>query len=390
MNISLTSFYVISDLKFSYASLCLLKAFNRSYFRVRTLDLSRNNISTVYANTIKGLFTYLILEENIIASFESNAFGSMPNLVDINFANNVIRHLHFDDAFEFNQSRVNKLDFSFNEIKALFGEFFVRFPNLKQLDLSNNNLLSLGNNGDFFWLNNLEILYLSNNQILTIRNVTFRNLACLKYLNLHNNLLYDLNERLFRGLSKLERLILSKNKIEFIENQHFTGLASLIVLDLSENALKSLESRDLFDKMPLLKTLLLGSNRIQSINNSIPQQIEELDLSLNKMRLLNFSSTTLMSPTKITLNLAYTSFKYDRSRVVDLRNSTSLKVFNLSSTNSDFILGLNFSSANLNIEELDLSFNDLSLLPKNYFASLVKLTRLYMQKTNLIRFEYMR
>ena len=120
----------------------------------------------------KGLFKYLILSENSITSFEVNSFGYLPYLMDIDFAKNLLKSLNFQEAFEFNQTNVVKLDFKFNLIKSISSIFFNRFSNLQRLDLSNNNFLLLGKNY-FLNLDYLENLELSHNQILTVENETF-------------------------------------------------------------------------------------------------------------------------------------------------------------------------------------------------------------------------
>ena len=108
-----------SYLYFSYESLLLLKHRNYSHFHCDTLDLSRNKIAAMHANSVKGLFKRLLLRGNSIALFEPNSFGYMPNLVEIDFSKNLIKELNFADAFEFSQPNVTRLDFNSNKIKSI-------------------------------------------------------------------------------------------------------------------------------------------------------------------------------------------------------------------------------------------------------------------------------
>ena len=77
--------------------------------------------------------------------FEDGAFHYMPNLNEIDFSQNLIKDLDFHASFTFNQTNMTKLDFNSNEIKSITSQFFAKFPNLNQLDLSSNKLPWLKN-----------------------------------------------------------------------------------------------------------------------------------------------------------------------------------------------------------------------------------------------------
>jgi internalin A len=307
----------------------------------------------------------------------------MPNLIEIDFSQNLIKELNFHASFEFNQTNLTKLDFHFNQIKSISSEFFTKFPNLIQLDLSFNKLQSLKTTF-FANLNTLQVLNLSTNQIFSIEKNSFAFLGTLIYLNLRNNLIYDLSGDLFRNLSNLSELNLSQNKIEFISKDHFIGLSSLKVFDLSENMLKSL-SRDSFDLVSsTLGSLILKLNRIQT-NGDFTYNLKRLnflDLSSNNIVNLHLNST---NSTITQLDLSNNNLS--KNQIWNFFDN--LTILNLSKTNVDLILSLNFSTKS-KMEELDLSFNNLIVLPINYLANLKNLKKLNLKETNLIEFNILK
>ena len=383
--ISVSSFRGIDYLRFCYKSLTRLKFYTHDHFDVTTMDLSRNKIATVFAFTIKGLFKYLNMRENSIQHFEACSFRYMPNLVEIDLAKNLISEINFHAAFEYNQTSVQRLDFRSNQIKLVSSDFFHRFPNLVHLDLSWNKLPLLRKH-DLLNLNRLRHLDLGNNQILTVERGSFHGLASLNDLNLQNNLIYDLDGDLFVKLALLDVLNLSQNKIEFILAEQFSGLISLRVLDLSENLLKTLHTNTFEEVSSSVEILILKSNQIHSYEHFAHnlKRLQLLDLSFNSIRLLNFSLTFVGLNYSLTrLDLSHTNFGNER---VDLNSLHNLKSLNLSRTNGGFILSLKFA-VNSSIEELDLSFNNLALLPPDFFANLKKLRKLNLKETQLIEIE---
>ena len=314
--------------------------------------------------------------------FEQEAFRYMPNLIDIDFSQNLITDLDFYFSFEFNQTKVTKLDFHSNQIKLIRSHFFTKFPHVKQLDFSFNKLQYL-KNIFFTFLNDLDVLDLSSNQILTIENSTFDYLNSLKYLNLRNNLIYDLSGQLFRNLSNLIELNMSKNKIESISKEHLEGLSSLKMLDLSENLFKSLNKDTFSFVASSIETLILKLNRIHTNGGFVfdLKRLKYLELSCNSIIHLNLSSILSIS------HLDLSSNNLRQVQNWNLFENTSF--LNMSKTNAEFILKLKFSTY-ANIEELDLSFNNLTSLPGNYLANLKKLAKLCLKETNLIQFDILK
>jgi Leucine-rich repeat (LRR) protein len=370
-NISLSS--MSSDLKclyLSYESLSHLKDYTDDFFPFKVLDLSKSKMSTLYARTIKGMFLTLILSENKLFSFEDNSFTYLPNLVEIDFTKNLIKSLDFHEAFAFSQLNMTRLVFNSNRIEHISPEFFLKFPALSHLDLSNNNFYSLTKR-DFLNLFHLECLILNSNQILSIEKKTFTYLPSFRRLELKNNLIYDL--LFLANLKSLNELVLSGNQIEKFEYPP----ANLSLLDLSQNRLSSFETVDSIAKN--LKTLILNSNQIKKIDLFNFDRLEYLDMSYNGLTMVNFSSKNIISH----LNL--------NGNQMENMNMNSLKyVKNLSPSNTSAVLVLNLDLAfSPNLEELDVSLNNLSAVDKNYFLNLKSLRRLNLSQTLVGDYEFL-
>ena len=382
-HITATSLTGIDYLRFSYKSLLLLTNNSHLHFDVANLDLSQSRIALLATNSLKGLFAYLNLAENSLTSLETNAFARLPNLARIDFGHNLLANLSFEHAFQYEQANVTALNFKWNKIKTISAAFFRTFPRLNRLDLSENSLLGVSKSY-FACLTRLRRLDLSGNHILTIEHSSFATLEELTHLNLTNNLVYELSADLFSNLTQLEELKLGKNKLEFVYKDYFRGLVSLKHLDLSENLLRTLP-RDTFAYLTSMRTLRLNANRIRAYACSSLEQLEFLDLSRNQISTLNFNvSLAGLARTLSHLDLSRNEFGHEAT---DLGFFACLRVLHLSETNSAFVLSLRFRPTS-SIEDLDLSGNDLALLPSDYFANLGNLRRLNLRGTNLVRLDF--
>jgi len=83
--ISINSFTSINHTLFSYESLVSMRECHSNVFDFYSLDLSKSNISTLVAGTIRGKFSMLSLDDNILYSFEANSFSNLSFLTEISF-----------------------------------------------------------------------------------------------------------------------------------------------------------------------------------------------------------------------------------------------------------------------------------------------------------------
>ncbi|XP_072549731.1 toll-like receptor 5 [Salminus brasiliensis] len=134
----------------------------------------------------------------------------------------------------------------------------------------------------FRHLPDLEEVLLASNAINQIDNNAFLGMAHLRMLNLSYNLLDKIDSRTFSNLPSLEVLDLSYNNLRILLRDSFSGLPNLIYLDLTDNSLQNLHT---MAKLPQLKELFLGNNKIRSLyglSDSI-RNATVLHLAYNKL-----------------------------------------------------------------------------------------------------------
>ncbi len=138
---------------------------------------------------------------------------------------------------------LNELIFRNNGMKIVNERLLIIFPNIKILDLSQNEIEQLKKNAFHSpQASHLVELHLERNQIQSIDRFIFSSLHNLKYLNLKENRIIFLEDLALKSLPKLEILDLSRNKITTLTDQTFEGLESLQDLTISYNPLKNIAS----------------------------------------------------------------------------------------------------------------------------------------------------
>ena len=158
-------------------------------------------------------------------------------------------------------------------------------------------------------------------------------------------------------------------------------MSSLKMLDLGENLLKSLNSDSFAFISSTIEILILKLNKIQKNADFIYilKRLKFLDLSFNNISHLDLNSCPFLSLSRMDLSNNRLNL-YEKWSFLE-----KLTFLNLSNSNATLILSLNFS-INSNIEELDLSFNNLISLP--YFINnLKKLKKLILKETNLTQLD---
>ncbi|XP_071113812.1 toll-like receptor 4 [Haliotis cracherodii] len=90
---------------------------------------------------------------------------------------------------------------------------------------------------------NVTSLDISDNQITVVRNLTFQNCGCLKYINLNNNLLITMEPDALVGVFSLTTLLLASNKLSHNNNSLpeglFRDLGNLHTINLENNKMKA-------------------------------------------------------------------------------------------------------------------------------------------------------
>ncbi|NXC18591.1 LRC32 protein, partial [Corythaeola cristata] len=384
--------------------------------RLRTLDLSGNKMTRLVA----GIFwstprlRELDLSDNYIMEIEEGAFEALEELEVVNLA---LNSLHCISGFSLTQLRV--LNLSHNALELFVSEEGAEPYLLQVLDLSHNRLLSFPELPKARYLTHLN---LSNNLIASLPpgshhleefvlrykdmvrfNGTSRTGADLTHvadLDLSSNRLQLFPFSFFHSLGSLRSLSLARNCLQDVTGEPLTGgtepsdrspvppaRAALSVrsLDLHSNAIRALP-RWFFDSLPQLEAIDLGSNGLQPCESqrggnsgreshapapggtctpfyNLPH-LKHLSLCKNNITRLQpyaFSQTSLLS--------------------LDLSGNKDLFV------PKEALVGLEFSLQKLSLrgnqmgdskaelpcldalKVLDLSGNNLSLLPTGLFCS---------------------
>ncbi len=230
------------------------------------------------------------------------------------------------------------LDLSNNQIKDISG--ISKIPYLKHLDLSNNGISNIKALGALKFLKTLKINNNKNlNEIDAIGNLEY-----LEKLDLSNNNIKYLPS--FKGLIYVKDLNLSNNKIENINS--LNALKYLETVDLSSNKIGNIEP--LRDCVQILDLNISGNEKIRSLSSiSNLRRIKKLNASDNRINdISGIYNMAYIEDLDISSNEVY-----DISQVSRL---TTLKNLNLSSNNINDVSSI---SDLKNLEMLELGGNNI-------------------------------
>ena len=149
---------------------------------------------------------------------------------------------------------------------------------LEVLDLSNNDLPSLPDNG-FTSLRQLQNLFLQDNKMTNLAERAFVGLVALQRLNVSSNQLTNLPPELFQSSRDIKELHLNNNSISVLAPGLLAGLDQLLVLDLSNNQLTNTwVNRDTFSGLVRLVILNLAHNKITRLDSHVLQDLYSLQI----------------------------------------------------------------------------------------------------------------
>ncbi|NWH67402.1 LRC32 protein, partial [Geococcyx californianus] len=396
---------------------------------LRTLDLSGNRMTRLPAGIFRSSsqLRLLDLSNNYIMEIEEGVFEALEELEVLNLA---LNSLHCISGFSLTQLRV--LNLSHNALELFSSEEGAKPYLLQALDLSCNRLLYFPELPKAHYLTHLN---LSNNLIASLLprshqpgefvlpykemarfNSTLQSMAALTRvadLDLSNNRLQLFPFAFFHSLGSLQSLSLARNCLQDVAGKSPAGstephdrlpsppeLAALSVrsLDLHDNALHVLP-RWFFDALPQLERIDLGSNSLQPCEGQgsdwgscVPALGGTCTPFYNVSRLKHLS----LHNNNITRLHPYT-FNQTSLLSLDLSGNEGLFV------SKEALAGLEFSLQKLSLrgnqmdeskaelpclhtlKVLDLSGNNLSLLPAGLFCS--PLESLDVRNNNLLTLE---
>lgn len=262
------------------------------------VDLSHNNIESVSVSTfLSSSIRYLNLSCN---RFETIDFVWPKSLVNLDLSFNHILHIEENSFSRLTQLRTLKLNN--NVLQSIPSGLFITNNNLKYLDLSHNNISSIGKTALF--LQHIEYLNLQHNNlplqlcevllppssktlnlgfssIACVSNGSFSGLTLLETLKLNNNSLGRLPETIFKQLESLKEINLQRNNVSSLPKLLFASNNKLLKINLADNKIFSVEYTAFFSES--IRSLVLANNDIEKLNFTLPTTLEHLDLCSNRI-----------------------------------------------------------------------------------------------------------
>lgn len=253
-----------------------------------------NEIPSSYLERFESLHT-LNIRDVELKTIQMETFKSAKNLKQLDLSHNQLTEIPAIVLFVHSE-KLNHVDFSNNLISKIDPLAFMGANNLKSLNLSSNRISHL--DVRTFSTPNLRKLDLSKNNLTKIEEHIFDNITALTDLNLSYNSIGNLNTNIFSFLSNLEHLDLQHTNITSIKLGTFSHQHKLVSLDLSGNGLKNLHFGHFLPILPDLKSLYVAGNHLESLSGLSHVLLPKLELM--DIRNNSFNCTYLqdfMSPT---------------------------------------------------------------------------------------------
>lgn len=342
--------------------------------------------------------TFLDLTNNAISNVSVSQFSWNRELEVLGLGRNPLKQIHPKTFSSVKNLIVLTLDYS--GLDNAVWESLYPFRQLKDLQLQGNSVTML-NRTVLRSLSSLRNLDLGDNRISDLSTEMFQAMAELQFLHVNQNNLTEIRNNTFLGLQKLVAFDLRGNRIKTIEKGAFSHFVSLAELDLSNNCLSEIPS---FNNATALRSLDLSSNYIQLLssnalkglqnlqnlvlfNNSIKQietgvfrfvpALQTADFSFNEMhRILKETFEGLQQ-----LSTLFLQNNLIENISIEGHDMPGLRTLNLSSN----LLSSKIASGMFpdNVENLDLSYNNISDITEYAFYSYGYLRRLSLKGNKL-------
>ncbi|KAH9488320.1 hypothetical protein Btru_063775 [Bulinus truncatus] len=271
------------------SALTHLEAAGNNFYRAKTKTLKilpsnltylflRNNQFTygVYVTNIKymkNLETIILSGGEALDVFPDSLNPNRLNRYRVSEDDAIIQEKYFFQL----PPKTSRIDLSVSSIRYILGNISVDPNNsLKYLDLSRNYLPVLL--GPITGLHSLEYLNLSHNSVYNISDYFFMDFPSLKELILSQNLLGDFyqlsNKTVFTYLKQLTKLSLSTNSFTEVHRNMLEGLNSLEELIMDKSSMWHFNIS--ISHMPNLRLLNLSHGQIRQLPDDVRSHIDNL------------------------------------------------------------------------------------------------------------------
>ncbi|KAM8815825.1 transforming growth factor beta activator LRRC32 isoform 2-T2 [Rhynchonycteris naso] len=297
---------------------------------------------------------------------------------------------------------IEALDLSGNQLRSILALPLGIYTVLRHLDLSSNEISFL-QPGVFQALSHLEHLNLAHNH-LALSTGGLGPLLHVKSLDLSGNSLYSgLVEQLLGEAPALRTLALGENSLTRLAHQTFWGTPALEQLDLHSNVLMDIED-GAFQAMPHLTHLNLSRNSLTCISDFSLQQLRVLDLSCNSIEAFQMAPEPQAGYQLTWLDLRENKLLHFPDlaalpRLIYLNMSNNLIRLPAGTPQGGKAIqapskGLSLSNPSRNASthplslllNLDLSYNEIELVPEGFLEHLTSLRFLNLSRNCLRAF----
>ncbi|KAG4072974.1 hypothetical protein HA402_006654 [Bradysia odoriphaga] len=373
--------------------------------KLKNLDLSNNLLLTLNS----GIFQHdlpivmLNMKNCSLSKIDAGTFRALNNLNDINMENN---RLTLADIKQLDIPSLRTLRISNNNFSTFIENVFDKLPSLQTLIMENCSIQYLDEN--VFRKNiNLVKVELGNNRLKTISRNIFNGLNVFKELKLNNNFLSDFPHIALYNISTLESLSLASNSLTNVDFFKLNGLPYLRNLILKDNSISSLSGFNAVNLTQLDFVDLSGNGLVALPSNFLQNAItlQRLDLSSNRFHQIpSVALSDTLLPRLGWLNL--TGNPLNQIYGTSGERYGFLREIRISNTNLTLLTSKDFEAFNAlqhlylvhnrinrispgafvplqNLLTLDLSINELELLPKERLQGLKMLKLLNASHNNL-------
>ncbi|KAH8380039.1 hypothetical protein KR009_008615 [Drosophila setifemur] len=267
------------------------------------------------------------------------------------------------------------LNLAYNNLTSIQTSVFIGASSLMRLDLSYNDITSLSVNA-FCGLQTISQIFLTGNQLKEVNSDIFKENEYLEKVSLEGNLLTSIQPEVFRNMRRIKEVNLSNNQLVHIHPDTFSEAASLENLVLSYNQLKhfQLTEKNIVHQLHLdnnnITTLLINATRfVRASHNQICELILHQSLHIESLDLRGNRLTSITNITNIAFML-YLDVSENPIGPLNISTFAQLKRLRGLNLRSTGIRELKFGmfSKQKYLEELDLSFNNLTSLNLDMFV----------------------
>ncbi|CAH1115880.1 unnamed protein product [Psylliodes chrysocephalus] len=227
------------------------------------IEIKNQTIPVLYKDSLADLgnLDELVIEFCHVEEIRPGAISNVPMLRKLSFKGNDIKSIEFG---VFNNLKISTLDLSSNKISSIHAKAFNDMPDLLNIQLADN-FIQIWNPE---WFKNTPLLTrisMQNNRIEEIPAYAFKNMKGIKkYGNLDltinfvfsHNQIKNINPKAFSGLEKINNLWLDNNLLQEFHEDLLNGIA-IDDLRLNNNNIKCFDG-------DLDKTLKANTNHIDS------------------------------------------------------------------------------------------------------------------------------